>query len=209
MHALFMRKFVSHFIIMKKAIFAAAASLLILSACSSKQKSESSLPADFKTMGDQRRVQYMMQHVAPDSLARFIIYGALGRNPEMPIDTLGIATNYAYEHLSAEEMDAFAVEYDAVVESLPLDDKMRVYKLGGQEDPQRLGYKLGLEYMQSIRSGGKSVADVEKEIASFKKACASDTATYRRFVVGFRTVLQEDQGKDMSRDIYNRFINLE
>ena len=49
--------------------------------------------------------------------------------------------------------------------------------------------------------------DVERELAEFRKACGADSATYRRFIVGFKTVLNVDRGVDVPRDIYNRFIN--
>lgn len=193
---------------MKKYLIATGAAAL-LCACGGKNGSESNYPANFKTIGDCARVKYMSQRVAPDSLARFIIYGALGYNPDAPIDTLAIATNYAYELLKGDDLDKFSAEYDAIVESLPLGEKMKAYQLGGSEDPQGLGYKLGLEYMTSIRDGNKSVADIEKELAEFKKACGSDTAMYRRFIIGFHTVLEVDKGSDVSSEVYNRFVNYE
>lgn len=177
--------------------------------CHGGKGSGSDYPADFKSIGDCGRVDYMMKRVSPDSLARFIIYGALGRNPGAPIDTLAIATNYAYEKLKGDDLDSFSVEYDSLVGALPLAEKMRVYKLAASEDPQGLGYKLGLEYMMSIRDGNKSADQVEKELVEFKKACASDTATYRRFIIGFHTVLELDHGKDLSEEIYRRFVNYE
>lgn len=186
-----------------------AVATLLLASCGGQKKESSLYPDGFKTIGDAGRVDHMVRTVSPDSVARFIIYGALGRNPEAPIDTLAIATNHAYEILSGDAAETFAIEYDATVEALPLGDKMRVYRLAGSEDPQGLGYKLGLEYMASIRDGNKSAAEVEAELKEFRKACASDTAMYRRFITGFHTVLKVDHGKDVPEDIYRKFVDYE
>lgn len=185
------------------------AALGLLVSCGGKSGSTSGLPDGFDKIGDAGRVQYVMSRVTPDSLARFIIYGALGRNDGVRIDTLAIATNYAYERLKGDELDKFSTEYDAVVEGLPLGDKMKVYKLGGSEDPQGLGYRLGLEYMTSIRDGNKSMDQIERELQEFKKVCAEDTSMYRRFIIGFHTVLEVDHGTDVSEEVYKKFVNYE
>ena len=195
---------------MKKSVYFALASMICLGAmtgCGRKSESESKYPDNFKSIGDAGRVQYMIGRVTPDSLARFIIYGALGRNPGAGIDSLAIATNHAYERLKGDDLDKFSGEYDAVVEGLPLSDKMKIYKLGGSEDPQGLGYRLGLEYMTSIRDGNKSVQQIENELKEFKKVCGSDTAMYRRFIIGFHTVLEVDHGTDVSEEVYKKFVN--
>ncbi|MCM1370185.1 MAG: hypothetical protein NC204_07425 [Candidatus Amulumruptor caecigallinarius] len=181
---------------------------VMLTACGGGKEGKGKYPENFNKIGDAGRIDYVMKNAGPDSLARFIIFSSLGKNGDVKIDTLALATNYAYEHLQGEALEKFSAEYDVVVESLPLADKMRAYMLGGSEDPQGLGYKLGLEYMSSIRENHKNAAAVEKEIAEFKKACGTDTATYRRFLIGFRTVLEVDRGKDVPEDIYQKFIKL-
>lgn len=193
---------------MKKLTFVVSAILAaLLCSCGGNKKNASNYPENFATIGDAGRVQYLMSRVEPDSLARLIIYGALGEAEGVKFDTLAIATNYAYEHLQGDNLDKFALEYDGLIERLPLPKKMRVYALAGSEDPQGLGYQLGLEYISSIREDHKKVADVEKELAEFKKACAGDKDTYRRFIIGFKTALKVDHGKDVSEEIYRRFIN--
>lgn len=182
-----------------------AMSVAALASCGKTKKAEALYPADFNSMGDAGRIDYIMKQAGPDSLARFIIHTALGHNPGVRIDTLAIATNYAYETLSEAARDTFSVAYDNLVETLPLDEKMKVYMLAGSEDPQGLGYKLGLEYMQSIRVNNKKVEDVDRELEAFKKACGADTAMYRRFMVGFRTVLDVDHGADVPESIYRKY----
>lgn len=196
---------------MKKIVSAVLSLSMILglASCGGEKDAKGKWPKNFDKIGDAGRVAYVMRVASPDSLARFIIYGSLGRVPGARIDSLAIATNAAYERLKGDDLETFSLEYDNVVEGLPLADKMKVYALGGSEDPQGLGFKLGLEYVSSIRNNHLKVADVEKELQAFKKACANDSATYRRFIIGFRTVLRHDRGKDLPEDIYNKFINYE
>lgn len=194
---------------MKKYILTFALFIILLSACGNKNKSSDIYPDNFTKIGDVGRVKYMMERVTPDSLARFVIDGALGRNEGAPIDSLDIATLYIYEHLQGDALDSFSIGYDSYVESLPLDEKMKIYMLASSEDPQKLGYHLGLEYVGSIRIDNKNADQVEKELKAFKKACGSDTATYRRFLIGFHTVLEMDKGNDLNPEIYKKFINYE
>lgn len=63
--------------------------------------------------------------------------------------------------------------------------------------------------MTSIRDGGKTAEEVERELKEFKKVCGTDTAMYRRFIIGFHTVLEVDHGTDVSEEIYNKFVNYE
>ena len=194
---------------MKKLIIALIFPLAFMCSCGSKNGSGAHYPDNFDKIGDIERVKYMMERVAPDSLARFVINSALGLNPGAPIDSLALATLYIYDNLKDTNLETFSVEYDAYIETLPLEEKMKVYMLGGSEDPQKLGYKLGLEYLGSIRENNKNVEQVEKELKAFKKACGSDTAMYRRFIIGFHTVLDVDKGVDTPGDIYRKFRNYE
>lgn len=192
---------------MKKYFIFICLSLVGLAACHSGDKSSSAYPEGFDKIGDIGRINYMKQRISPDSLARFVIDGALGRNPGAPIDSLANATLYIYDHLQGKDLDDFSMSFDSYVESLPLDDKMRTYLMASSEDPQKLGYRLGLEYVGSIRDEDKSVEQVEKELKAFRKACGTDTATYSRFLIGFHTVMVLDSGKNLKPEIYSRFLD--
>lgn len=195
--------------IMKKQSATIALLAFILISCGGQHKKSSGYPENFKSIGDAGRVDYMIHNVSVDSVARFIIYGALGRNPDAPIDSLGIASNHAYEVLTGDSLVKFSTEYDNLVDALPLCDKMRLYKMAGSDDPQRFGYELGLSYMTSIRDKNLTVAQIESELNELRKACGNDTAMYRRFLIGFKTVLQHDQSTDVPEAVYRKFINYE
>lgn len=194
---------------MKNTFVIALAVLAMVGAASCGKNKDNApvYPENFGTIGDSGRVAWMIRNATPDSVARFIIYGSLGRVEGARVDTLAIATNAAYEKLKGDDLDKFGAEYESVMAALSLADKMRVYAAGGTEDPQGLGYRLGLEYLATVRDGSKSVKDVRREIDAFREACGKDTATYRRFLIGFKTVLRVDSGKDVNREVYNTFIN--
>lgn len=180
---------------------------VIMPSCGGKGGS-GDFPDNFGTIGDAGRVAYMMKAVSPDSVARFICDAALGKIEGARIDSLPTATLYAYEHYKDTDLASFAAQYDSYSQSLPLEEKMKLYALAGSYDPQQLGYQLGLEYVGNIRSKKMTADEVAAELAAFKKACSRDHDTYRRFVKGFKVVLELEKGNGISGDIYRRFINL-
>ncbi len=181
----------------------------VVSVCSCGGKNRSGdFPDNFGTIGDAGRVSYMMKNVTPDSVARFICDAALGKVEGARIDSLPTATLYAYEHYKNTDLASFAAQYDAYSQSLPLEEKMKLYALAGSYDPQQLGYQLGLEYVGNIRSKKMTADQVAAELEEFKKACGNDHGTYKRFVKGFKVVLELEKGNGISGDIYSRFKNL-
>lgn len=159
-------------------------------------------------MADVVQVKYMMDNATPDSVARFICLAALGEVPGARIDTLPMASLYAYENYRDTALTAFSDEYDRFSMSLPLPKKMKIFSMAGTIDPQGLGYDLGLHYVDQIREKGMTLAEVKEELAEFKKACAQDPATYERFMKGFKVVLELDHGKDLSQDIYKEYTDI-
>lgn len=180
---------------------------LLLAACSGKRDNEdgNGFPAGFASLPDEAMVEYVMKHVSADSVARFICNSALGRVPEGQIDTLAIAAAYAYEHYNDSCLLVFSKEFDDYSANLPLADKMKIYALAGEADPQRLGYQLGLEYVAQIREKGMTAKEVKLEVDAFRQACTNDTLMYERFMKGFRTALSVDHGKDLDEGIYLEF----
>lgn len=181
--------------------------LLATPACSGSGDNGNGFPKDFNSLSDQGKIAYMMQHASADSVARFIIYAALGRVEGVTIDTLNNATLLAYENYADTALQTFSWEFDRVAEQLPLYDKMRLRSLVGAEDPQGLGLTLGLEYMNQIRVKAMTPAQVTEELKALKKACANDPDVYARFLIGFRTVLRYDKNSDMPAEIYKTFLS--
>lgn len=181
--------------------------ILMVPACGGKGDSANSFPDDFGSLSDEQKVAYMMENASADSVARFIIYAALGKVDGVRIDTLNNATLKAYETYTDTALQTFSWEFDRVAEELPLPDKMKLRMLVGAEDPQGLGLTLGLEYMNQIRVKAMTADEVAAELQELKKACATDPDVYARFIIGFRTVLRYDKNSDMPKEIYTRFQN--
>lgn len=181
--------------------------VLIVPACGGKGGNTNSFPDDFNSLPDGQKVEYLMQHASADSVARFIIYAALGKVDGVSIDTLNNATLKAYETYTDTALQTFSWEFDRVAEELPLPEKMKLRMLVGAEDPQGLGLTLGLEYMNQIRVKGMTANEVAAELGELKRACADAPDVYARFIIGFRTVLRYDKNSDMPKEIYTRFLN--
>ncbi|MDE6019157.1 MAG: hypothetical protein K2G85_10135 [Muribaculaceae bacterium] len=183
--------------------------ILMIPACGSKNKNSGDFPENFNSLSDEQKVAYMMEHVSADSVARFIIFAALGKIDNVRIDSLNNAALKAYETYKDTALQSFSWEFDRIGEELPIHDKMRLRTLIGSEDPQGLGLTLGLEYLNRIRVNNMSAEQVFEELTEFKKASADDPDLYARFLIGFRTVLRYDKNSDMPKEIYDRFLNFD
>lgn len=179
---------------------------LISVACKSSN-GNGRFPSDFSTMSDSQKVAYMMENTTPDSVARFLCNATLERIPGVKIDSLSNATLYAYNHYKGDDVATFQTAFDEYADALPPAPRMKLMFKAGTEDPVRLGYMLGLDYVSQIREENKSVAQVEEDLKQLKAACGNDTETYNRFMQGFKIALREDRGKDLPETIYQRFIN--
>lgn len=186
----------------------AAIALSVMCSCTGKKDNGGGFDADFGKLSDGGKVAYMMERVSPDSVARFICEASLGHIEGVKIDTLSLATLYAYEHYKSEsDMQTFSSEMDDYVAHLPLESRMQIMKMLGEVDAQALGYQLGLEYVDHIRLDSVTPGDVKREIAEFKRACGADTMMYQRFLTGFKVALEVDRGKDLPEEIYVQFKN--
>lgn len=194
---------------MKKLLFAAAAlAALGLASCHGGKGNNGEFPDNFNSIGDAGRVAYVMENSSPDSVARFICRAALGEIEGARIDTFANATLYAYDHYRDDDLAAFSSEFDSYSASLPLPKKMKIYSLAAKTDPQGLGYQLGLEYVNNIRTRKMTADEVAAELKDFRRACATDPQTYHRFVKGFKIVLEMERNNGVPSDVYARFINM-
>lgn len=193
--------------------FGAVALLLVSAALGGCRRSEQtvdpSLPKDFNNKSDEEKVAYMMRVASPDSVARFVLKASLGKVKGVTLDTLAIAELYVVSNYDSQKQLQYAEESARLKDELTLAERMMLFRKGSVDDPVGFGLDLGLGYLSRIREKNLSAKDVEKEIKDFKKECREDTATYRRFVVGFTEALRQDKDKDVKKEIYDRFINLE
>lgn len=180
----------------------------IFAGCRGKDDAGGKWPADFENYSDNAKVEYVMRQSTPDSVARFILNASIGKIPGVSIDTLAQATLYAYEHYKDEkDLQTFSNALDDYVSKVPLSDKMMIMRQAGEVDPQGLGYELGLEYVDMIRSNHKNAVEVGKEIEALRIACGEDTMMFQRFLIGFKVALDVDRDRDLPMEIYSKFKN--
>lgn len=184
-----------------------AIAIMTATSCGGSKSAEvQPLPDNFSNLPDVAQVDFMMKHTSPDSVARFICNASLGKAPGAALDSLNIAVAYAYTNYNDSNLIVFSREFDDFSSNLPLNDKMKIYSLTGKYDPQRLGYELGLEYVNHIRESRMTVEQIRRELKSFREVCDTDSDMFIRFMKGFKTVLRVDHGKDLPEDIYQTFI---
>lgn len=181
--------------------------LMCVCSCKRGNGDDGPYPANFNSIGDAGRVAYIMRVAEPDSVARFVYNAALGKVEGTRIDTLGVAITYVNEKYTGEKLDKYYIAAENMKAMMSLADKMKVYTMEGYEDPEGVGFTLGLEYMQNIRERNLQVEDIRKEIEDFRKAMRKDPQTFDRFIIGFKTVLKNDRNKDLPMAIYNAFID--
>lgn len=184
----------------------AGMAISLLQSCGGNNAGDGSYPSNFTLMSDGEKVAWMMHKCTPDSVARFIINSALELNGSVRIDTFQNAVLYAYETYRNDSLTFFAEEFDNYSSSLPLDKKMQIYNLAAKTDPMGLGYQLGLEYVEHLRENIMNLSAVDAEIEAFRKACASDTDTYRRFLKGLSTALSVDDAPGIPEDVKIKYI---
>ncbi|MDE7442325.1 MAG: hypothetical protein K2M69_09190 [Muribaculaceae bacterium] len=184
--------------------------LCVLTSGCKKEASESAagFPTDFNKRSDEDKVAFVMRTCTPDSVARFVMNASLGRIKGIQIDTLSNAELYVFSNYNSEMQQKYAEESVRLKEQLTLAQRMQLFKKGSTDEPISFGLDLGLGYLSRVRERNMSADDVAKEIKDFKKECGNDTATYRRFTVGFTEALRQDRDKDVKKEIYDRFINL-
>lgn len=139
---------------------------------------------------DREKVEYVAKTYGPDSLARFICYGALGKSAEGKIDSLAMAQLYALELYAADEekIARFSRTFDETVEALPLADSYRITKMTGMLDDTQMPLDLGLHYGAKVRREQLSAAKVKSDTTELSKMV--DEQFFRLFRKAFETAMK-------------------
>lgn len=171
-------------------LFLFAAALFLMTACGGGKSSVDAKTAPGADASDKEKVSYMAQLVSPDSLARFICYGALGKSKDGKIDTVAMAQIYALEIYQADEEKVveFSRAFDETSESLPLTDVYKFAKMLSELDDTQLPLDMGLRYGARVRRDKISAGAVKADTAALAKAV--DPAFFRLFVEAFETAVK-------------------
>lgn len=178
--------------------------MMVMAGCG--KKDGLNFPSNFKSLSTEDKMEYLMAHMEPDSLARFICNSAMGKIYDSRIE-LQPARAYAYEHYDEDKVIVFEEEILRYEQSLPLHEKVKFAKLSAAEDPDIFSYELGLGYVGSIRENKKSIKEIDEELANLRKECQYDPDFYKRFMKGFKTALRLDRHHDLDDNIYVKFIS--
>lgn len=177
---------------------------MLLSACSRNDGSR--LPDNFKTLSTDDQMEYLMDRMPPDSVARFICNAAMGKVYNARLE-LQPALSYAYEKYGEDDLVEFQIALAQYQDNLPLHERVRLTKLLGIEDLDQFGYNLGLSYVGLIRVEQKDIPQISDELAKLQKECKADPDFYKRFMKGFKTALEYDRHHDLDDRIYLKFIS--
>lgn len=177
---------------------------VLIASCSGNGDS-TNLPANFKSLSDNDKMEYLMENLPPDSVARYIANASMGKIYNSRIE-LQPSMMYAYEHYSEDDLVLFQEALNDYEDSLPLHEKVRFSKLSGIDDPDIFSYELGLAYVGYIRENGLDTQGVAEELRKLRTECAADPDFYKRFMKGFKTALEYDRHHDLDDKIYKEFI---
>lgn len=182
-----------------------------LPSCSNKNEGDKRASADLSQLTDNQKIDWIMKNMKPDSAGKFLGRVLLGEVKDVKLDTFAMAILYLYDNYRDETVEQFTTGFDNFKKSLPLSKKMELYLKTGDLDTLNTGYQLGLEYVAKIRDTHMKVSEIEKEINELRETCERnrDTLTFGRFTKGFVLALQEDSGRDLRQEVYQRFVTLQ
>ena len=130
-----------------------------------------------------------MNHVAADSLARYICESAISEDTSGSIKSINEAVLYAYINYPDSLKKVFGSELDNYTNSLPVSKRVKLYYLAGKDDPIRLGYKVGKEYVASISDTLGCSTNLKEEIKAYNTVSKNDSSFMDRFMTGLSTAL--------------------
>lgn len=186
--------------------------VMLLTACGNKGGDNvedlSGLPSDFKTAPDTLKVKALMDlKISPDSIAVFLCEAGAGMRPGVKVKDFADITTYMYTHCSEEDFEIFSTTFDSHVETLTPAQRMNLYAIVAQEDgnADKMGYELGLVYINSVMERDLTLGAVDKEIAEFRRACGKDEDTYNRFLKGFAVAISTRQPGELPAELVRKY----
>ncbi len=188
-----------------KASVLCAAALIWASGCKNNEADDATtaaMPRNFASSSDSVKVKMLLDHnVSLDSLAQYVCLAAAGEIKNVNITDFGQIDAYIYTHRGEKDYEVYALAFDECRKSLPLTSKLTLYKKNALQDPDKIGYQLGLEYVNDVMDKKLTIGKIDKEVAEFRKACGADEDTYKRFLKGFSVGLSTRASGEIQDDI--------
>lgn len=173
-------------------------------ACSSANASDLNYPENFNSQTDSAKIDFIVSQLHPDTVAVIICDAVLkGHGIDKPIEftlqDLNGAVLYAYTAYPDSCKVLFGEKLNSYAESLPTDQRMTLTYLAMENDPYRLGYKLGKEYYELLNNSGeatKSVSkqDIKEELAFLREMTKGKKDYFRKLKKGLETAIVSNGG---------------
>lgn len=185
------------------------AALMALGGCKGDEAADATtaaMPGNFSSSPDSVKVKMLLDHnVSLDSLANYICRAAAGEIKNVNITDFGQIDAYIYTHRGEKDYEVYALAFDECKKSLPLTSKLTLYRKNALLDPDKVGYQLGLEYVNDVMDKKLTIGKVDREVAEFRKACGDDEDTYKRFLKGFAVGLSTRAAGEIPQDILAQY----
>lgn len=191
-----------------KLCFSLALLLIINAGCKNSAETgiDASLPANFAALSDTAKVRVLIDRgITPDSLAAFVCESINGKHGDIRFSEFDDIEIYIGEKLGDEAAGMYGMSFEMNMQQLPLDKRYTIKMSLPLTDITTLGYTLGLEYVNQVIENKMTIGQVDREIAEFRRACASDEDTYEHFLKGFSTGIQVSTDKDISPAIVAKY----
>lgn len=193
----------------KLGLYLSVVMCMLLCACNGKDSDNSTmagLPRDFSSKPDSTKVHMLLDNGMPlDSLAVYVCKAAVGDIQGVSINDFASIDAYIYAAKGEKEYEVYALAFDECKKQLSLVKKLRLYKKNALEDPDKIGYQLGLQYVNDVIYNKLTIGKVDREIADFRRACGDDEDTYNRFLKGFAVGISTRTPGEVPQDIIDQY----
>ena len=185
-----------HFANENKFLFGILSILLFLEGFSSCRADKGGFPENFAEYGDSEKISYMIENCVPDSVARFICDSYLGKCDDIIILDFPESVRFAASRYTGSSLNDFSVTLSRRVCELSPEEKVRIYLAAGEKDLQRLGFKIGSDYVEGLQTGEYSQNDVAVELREFSKILRQDSVKLCRFSNGMKIAFYDPTHND-------------
>lgn len=140
-----------------------------------------------------------------DSLGIYMAKIAAGEVQGIEVKSFADVDAYLYSAKGESAYELYYLAFDEYSKSLPLVKKLSLMRKSSLADPEKIGYQLGLEYVNDVIDKKLTLGKIDNEIASLRQACSNDEDTYKRFLKGFAIGLKTRAPGQVPSDILTQY----
>lgn len=145
-----------------------------------------------------------MREFSPDSLAVIICKSVLGElGEEKKISDLRGSLIYIVENYNDSSLQVFNQKLQNYTDTVQTKTRFKIYSLAAEGNEIRLGYQLGLEYLDSIKENKMTAEEVINNISYFSENY-EDSSKYNNLLQGFSVAVNPEIAGNAGREIYDK-----